>query len=66
MIEDCLIDQKSRAKIRASMFRFETFFNNTIEIFSRIKNFLAPHFALDHLAHFIWGATKQVLVLTDH
>ena len=30
------------------------------------KEFLALYFALDHFAHFIWGATKPVLVLTDN
>ena len=30
------------------------------------KDFLALYFALDHFAHFIWGATKPVLVLTDN
>ena len=30
------------------------------------KEFLALCFALDRFAHFIWGATKPVLVLTDN
>ena len=29
------------------------------------KEFLAVHFALDHLAHYVSGAEKPVLVLTD-
>ena len=30
------------------------------------KEFLALYFALDHFSHFIWGAAKPVLVLTDN
>ena len=30
------------------------------------KEFLALYFALEQFAHFIWGATKPVLILTDN
>ena len=30
------------------------------------KKFLALYFALEYFSHFIWGAEKPVIVLTDN
>ena len=68
MTEDYLIDQKSETKkihapvsfgsrpVTATQLNFSVYY----------KQFLALYFALDHFAHFFWGATKPVLVLTDN
>ena len=68
MIEDYLNDQKGKhTKTYAPVFFGSSFFATTQLKFSvYYKEFLALYFALDHFAHFIWGATKPVLVLTDN
>ena len=68
MIEDYLIDQNGkRKKIHAPVSFSSRLFTTTQLKFSVYnKEFLALYFALDHFAHFIWGATKLVQVLTDN
>ena len=67
-IEDFLIDQKGRqTKSYAPVSFGSRLFNDTQLIFSvYYKEFLALFFALDHFAHFLWGASKPILVLTDN
>ena len=68
MVEDYLLDQKGKdKKIYAPVSFGSRLFNNTQLKFSvYYKEFLALYFALDHFAHFIWGSTKPVLILTDN
>ena len=68
MIEDYLIDQKGKQiKTYAPVSFGSRLFTTTQLKFSVFyKEFLALCFAVDHVAHFIWGATKPVLVLTDN
>ena len=68
MIEDYLVDQKDETKkTNAPVFFGSRLFATTQLNFSvYCKEFLALYFALDSFAHFSWGATKPVLVLTDH
>ena len=67
MIEDYLIDEKGKTKKTYARLSFRsTLFTITQLKFSvYYKKFLALYFAVDHFAHFIWCATKLVLVLTD-
>ena len=67
MVEDCLIDQKGKTKKTYAPVSFGSRLFTTTQLkFSVYYNeFLALYFAYDHFAHFIWGATKPVLVLTD-
>ena len=68
MIEDYPIDQKGKTKETYAPVSFGSrLFTTTHVKFSvYYKEFLALYFALDPFAHFIWGATKPVLVLTDN
>ena len=68
MVEDYLLDQKGKdKKIYAPVFFGSRLFNNTQLKFSvYYKEFLALYFALDPFAHFIWGSSKPVLILTDN
>ena len=68
MIEDYLLDQQRKEKkVYAPVSLGSRLFGPTQLKFSvYYKEFLALYFALDHFAHFIWGATKHVLVLTDN
>ena len=68
MIEDYLLDQQGKEKkVYAPVSFGSRLFGPTQLKFSvYYKEFLALYFALDHFAHFIWGATKPVLVLTDN
>ena len=68
MIEDYLFDQQGKEKkVYAPVSFGSRLFGPTQLKFSvYYKEFLALYFALDHFAHFIWGATKPVLVLTDN
>ena len=67
MIEDYLIDQKGKTKKTYAPVSFGSRLFTTTQLKFSVyyKEFLALYFALDHFAHFIWGATKPVLVLTD-
>ena len=67
MIEDYLIDQKGKTKkINApASFGSRLFTTTQLKFSAYIQNFLALYFSSDHFAHFIWGATKPVLILTD-
>ena len=68
MIEDYLVDQKGQHKKSYAPVSFGSrLFNDTqLNISVYYKEFLALYFALDHFAHFLWGASKQILVLTDN
>ena len=68
MIEDYLIDQKGKTKETYAPVSFGSRLFTTTQLNFSVyfKEFLALYFALDHFAHFIWGATKPVLVLTDN
>ena len=68
MIEDYLIDQKGQTKkIYAPVsFGLRLFTTTKLKFSVYYKKFLALYFALDHFAHFIWGATKLVLLSTDN
>ena len=67
MIEDYSIDQKSKTKKTYATVSFGPRLLTTTQLKFSVyyKGFLALYFALDHFAHFIWGATKPVLVLTE-
>ena len=68
MIEDYLIDQKGKTKKTYAPVSFGSRLFTTTQLKFSVyyKEFLALNFALDDFAHFIWGATKPVLVLTDN
>ena len=66
MIQDYLIDQKAKTKKTFALVSFGSRLFTPQLNFSVYYKFLALYFALDHFAHFIWGATKPVLVLIDN
>ena len=68
MIEDYLIDQKGKTKKTYAPVSFGSrlFTTTQLKFLVYYEEFLALYFALDHFAHFIWGATKPVLALTVH
>ena len=68
MIEDYLMDQKGKTEQTYAPVSFgpRVFTTTQLKFSVYYKEFLALYFALDHFAHFIWGATKPVLVLTDN
>ena len=63
-----MIDQKGKTKKTYAPVSFGSRLFTTTQLKFSVyyKEFLALYFALDHFAHFIWGATKPVLVLTDN
>ena len=68
MVEDYIsTENKGKTKTYAPVSFGSRLFNEPQLKFSiYYKEFLALYFALDHFAHFIWGATKPVIVLTDN
>ena len=68
MSENYLTDQKGKEKrTHAPVSSGSRLFTATLLKFSVYYTaFSAPYFALDHFAHFIWGASKPVSVLTDN
>ena len=68
IIEDYLKDQNGQEKKSYAPVSFGSrLFKETQLKFSvYYKEFLALYFALDHFAHFLWGASKPILVLTDN
>ena len=43
------------------------FFNTSqLKMSTYCKEFLALYFALENFSHFIWGAEKPVIILTDN
>ena len=68
MIEDYLIDQngKQQKTYAPVSFGSRLFTSTQLKFSVYYKEFLALYFSLEHFAHFIWGATKPVLVLTDN
>ena len=68
MIEDYLIDKKGKTKKTYAPVSFGSRLFTTTQLKFSVyyKEFLALYFALDHFAHFMWCATKPVLVLTDN
>ena len=68
MIENYFLDQQGKEKKESAPVSFGSrLFGPTQLKFSvYYKEFLARYFVLEHFAHFLWGATKPVLVLTDN
>ena len=68
MIEDYLQDQNGKEKKTYAPVSFGSrlFTATQLKFSVYFKEFLALYFALDHFSHFIWGATKPVLILTDN
>ena len=68
MVEDYVnTENKGKTKTYAPVSFGSRLFNEPQLKFSiYYKEFLALYFALDHFAHFIWGASKPVIVLTDN
>ena len=68
MIEDYLIDEKGKTKKTYAPVSFGSRLFTTTQLKFSVyyKKLLALYFALDHFAHFIWGATNPVLVLNDN
>ena len=66
-IENYLIDQKGKQKKTYAPVSFGSslFTTTQLKLSVYYKEFFAHYFALDHLGHFIWDATKLVLVLID-
>ena len=68
MIEVYLIDHKGKTNKTYALVSFGSrlFIATQLKFSVYFKEFLALCFALEHFAHFIWGAIKPVLVLTDN
>ena len=68
LIEDYLIDQKGKTRKTYVPVSFGSrlFITTQLNFFVFFKLFLSLYFAVDHFAHFFWGATKPGLVLTDN
>ena len=68
MIKDYLIAQKGKSKKTYAPVFFDSklFTATQLNFPVYYKELLALYFALDHFAHFIWGATNPVLVLTEN
>ena len=66
MIEDYLVDQKGQHKKSYAPVSFGSrlFIDTQLKFSVFYKEFLALYIALDHFAHFLWGASKPILVLT--
>ena len=68
MIEDYL-EQKDGTKKQAYApvsFGSQLFNTSQLKMSTYCKEFLALHFALEYFSHFIWGAEKPVIILTDN
>ena len=68
MIEDYLVEKDGKNKQGFSPVSFGSQWFNTsqLKMSTYCKEFLALYFALGHFSHFIWGAEKPVIVLTDN
>ena len=68
MIEDYLVEKDGKKKQAYAPVSFGSQFFNTsqLKMSTYCKEFLALYFALEHFSHFIWGAEKPVIVLTDN
>ena len=68
MIEDYLVekDGKKRQAYAPVSFGSRLFNTSQLKMSTYCKEFLALYFALEHFSHFIWGAEKPVIVLTDN
>ena len=66
MIEDYLVEKDGKKKAYAPVsFGSQLFNTSQLKTSTYCKEFLSLYFALDHFSHFIWGAEKPVIVLTD-
>ena len=68
MIEDYL-EQKDGTKRQAYApvsFGSQLFNTSQLKMSTYCKEFLALYFALEYFSHFIWGAEKPVIILTDN
>ena len=60
-------DNRSKRKNYAPVSFGSRVFNTAqLKLSIYCKEFLALYFALEHFAHFLWGAEKPVIVLTDN
>ena len=68
MIEDYLVEKDGKKKQAYAPVSFGSQLFNTsqLKMSTYCKEFLALYFALEHFSHFIWGAEKPVIVLTDN
>ena len=68
MIEDYLVESNGKKKQEYAPVSFGSQLFNTsqVKVSTYCKEFLALYFALEHFSHFIWGAEKPVMVLTDN
>ena len=68
MIEDCLVenDGKKKQAYAPVSFGSQLFNTSQLKMSTYCKEFLALYFALEYFSHFIWGAEKPVIALTDN
>ena len=68
MIEDYLVEKDGKTKQAYAPVSFgsQLFNISQLKMSTYCKEFLALYFALEHFSHFIWGAEKPVIVLTDN
>ena len=68
MIEDYLVEKDGKKKQAYAPVYIGSQLFNTSQLRMSIycKEVLALYFPLEHFSHFIWGAEKPVIVLTDN
>ena len=68
MIEDYLElkDGKKKQTYAPVSYGSQLFNASQLKMSTYCKDFLALYFALDYFSHFIWGAEKPVIILTDN
>ena len=68
MIEDYLVEEDGKKKqaYEPVFFGSQLFNTSQLKLSTYCKQFLTLYFALEHFSHFIWGAEKPVIVLTDN
>ena len=68
MIEDYLVEKDGKKKQAYAPVSFgsQLFNRSQLKMSTNCKEFLALYFAREHFSHFIWGAEKPVIVLTEN
>ena len=68
MIEDYLVEKDGRKKqaYEPVSFGSQLFLTSQLKMSTYCKEYLALYFALEHFSHFIWGAEKPTIILTDN
>ena len=68
MVEDYVQGKqpKERKTYAPVSFGSQTFTTAQLKFSIYYKEFLALYFALEHFAHYIWGASQPIVVLTDN